>query len=249
MVVPPLVKLLGQDVTPAQGINQVVEVNKYFRNHHVPGALLAEIPESVKPQLPAETRWNSQLTCIDTFIRNRPYLLMICAKNEDIIDSRIRNLIHNVGLFNEIKNLQKRLQPISSALDHLQSDGSTIADACEIWLNLLQHTDLQPYQAKVQNRFKQAMTPSHYLANLLHPVYRGKNLQPEHVTSAQDLLLSSHTDTVPDLLSFMTDSLPLPKTLLHDSVISTTKSTTWWTSICRSSTVNPDLCQLAVILL
>ena len=66
--------LLGQDVTPAQINNQVVEVNKYFRNHHVPGALLDEIPESVKPQLPAETWWNSQLTCIDSFTRNRPYL-------------------------------------------------------------------------------------------------------------------------------------------------------------------------------
>ena len=104
----------------------------------MPGALLDEIPESVKPQLPAETRWNSQLTCIDSFIRNRPYLLMICAKNEDVIDSRIRNLIHNVGLFNEVKNLQKQLSPDSSALDRLQSDSATIADACEIWLDLLQ---------------------------------------------------------------------------------------------------------------
>lgn len=241
--------LLGQDVTPPQVINQVVEVNKYFRNHHVPGALLAEIPESVKPQLPAETRWNSQLTCIDTYIRNRPYLLMICAKNEEIIDSRIRNLIHNVGLFNEVKNLQKQLQPISSALDRLQSDSSTIADACEIWLHLLQHQDLQTYHAKVKSRFNQAMTPSHYLANLLHPGYRGKKLQAEHVTSAQDLLLSTKPAVVPDLLSFMTDSLPLPKTLVCDSVISNTNPTTWWRSISRSSAVNDDLCQVAVKLL
>ena len=219
--------LLGQDVTPSQIISKVIEVNKYFRNHHVPGALLVEIPESVKPQLPAETRWNSQLTCIDTYIRNRPYLLMICAKNEDVIDSRIRNLIHNIGLFSEVKNLQKHLAPVSSALDRLQSDSSTIADACEIWLDLIQNPDLQPYHTKVQNRFNQAMTSSHYLANLLHPVYRGKKLQPEHVTSAQDLLLTTKPTTVPDLLEFMTDSAPIPKTLLQDSVISNTKPTTW----------------------
>ena len=35
--------LLGQDITPAQVINQLVEINKYFRNHHIPGALLSEI--------------------------------------------------------------------------------------------------------------------------------------------------------------------------------------------------------------
>jgi hypothetical protein len=53
--------LLGQDITPAQVINQLVEINKYFRNHHIPGSLLSEIPDSVKPQLPAETRWNSEV--------------------------------------------------------------------------------------------------------------------------------------------------------------------------------------------
>ena len=66
--------LLGQDVTPSQIISQVIEVNKFVRNKHVPSALLAEIPESVMPQLPAETRWNSQLTCIDTYTSNRPSL-------------------------------------------------------------------------------------------------------------------------------------------------------------------------------
>ena len=59
--------LLGQDVTPSQMIRQVIEVNKNFRNHHVPGALLAEIQESVMPQLPTETRWNSQLCPGHTF--------------------------------------------------------------------------------------------------------------------------------------------------------------------------------------
>jgi hypothetical protein len=165
--------LLGHDITPSQVINQVVEINKYFRNH-VPGALLSEIPESVKPQLPAETRWNSQLTCIETYCRNRPFMLMIIAKNEDLIDARIRNLIHNVGLYNEVKNLQKQLEPISKTLNKLQSDSSTIADACEVWLDLLQHPDLQQYNDKVLTRFNQAMTPVHYLSNLLHPKYRGK---------------------------------------------------------------------------
>ncbi|KAK2168525.1 hypothetical protein LSH36_16g07014 [Paralvinella palmiformis] len=56
--------LLGQDVTPSQAISQIVEVNKYFRNHHVPGTLLSEATGSVKPQLPSDTCWNSQLTCV-----------------------------------------------------------------------------------------------------------------------------------------------------------------------------------------
>ena len=36
--------LLGQDITPAQVINQVVEINKYFRNHHIPGPCYLKYP-------------------------------------------------------------------------------------------------------------------------------------------------------------------------------------------------------------
>lgn len=239
--------LLGQDITPSQVISQVIEVNKYFRNHHVPGALLSEMSGSVKPQLPAETRWNSQLKCIETFVRNRPFMMLTVAQNEDLIDTRIRNLIHNVGLFSEVKNLQ--LQPISSALDKLQSDSATIADACEEWLNLLLSPDLEPYSDKVRHRFQQAMTPDHYLANLLHPVYRGKKLDPSHVNNAQEKLLESSPDAVPDLLDFMTDSVALPKALVHQAVITKTKPKVWWSSTEHSNTVNKTICKLAMQLL
>ena len=48
---PHWLNLLGKNITPSQVISQVVDVNKYFRNHHVPGALLSKISGSVKPQL------------------------------------------------------------------------------------------------------------------------------------------------------------------------------------------------------
>ena len=57
------INLLGQDVTPHQIINPIIDVNTYFRNHHTPGALLYEfaIQGAMKPQIPGATRWNSQL--------------------------------------------------------------------------------------------------------------------------------------------------------------------------------------------
>ena len=123
-----------------------------------------------------------------------------------------------------MKNLQSRLQPVSVALDKLQSDTSSrIADSCEIWLDLLQSPNLAPYSDKVRHRFRQAMTPTQYLANLLHPMYRGKKLDSDHTNSAQEILLEIDVDSVPELLNFMSDSLPIPKTLVHESVISKTK--------------------------
>ena len=51
-----MLNLLGEDVTPSDVIKHVKDINKYFRNHHKPLAWLAEFPDSVKPQLPGDTR-------------------------------------------------------------------------------------------------------------------------------------------------------------------------------------------------
>ena len=132
-----LLNLLGSKVTPQAIISQIVEVNKYFRNHHEAGALLSEIDNTVKPQIPNDTRWNTQLVCVRTFLKNRPAMIIIAAQNEDSIEQRIRSLIHNIGLANEARHFEKQLQPISEALNKLQSDSSSIADACDHGLTCL----------------------------------------------------------------------------------------------------------------
>ena len=50
----------------------------------------------MKPQLPCETRRNSSLSCIQSFIINRQFLLLVATKNENEIKQRIRNIIYNV---------------------------------------------------------------------------------------------------------------------------------------------------------
>ena len=56
--------------------------------------------------------------------------------------------------------------------------------------------------------------PSHFLANLLHLVYRGKKLKADHVNAAQELL-DDNPELMPELLHFMLDTLPLLRALLH----------------------------------
>ena len=132
-----LLNLLGQDVTPHQIINPIIDVSEYFRNHHTPGALLYEFSNqgAMKPQIPGVTKWNSQLECIKNFNKNRPFYLMIIAQHEDILEPRIKSIISNTGLSSQAKYLQDQLQPISNGLNTLQSDHSNIADACHIWLS------------------------------------------------------------------------------------------------------------------
>ena len=92
-----------------------------------------------------------------------------------VIDARIVKLINNVGLLNEAKTLHAQLQPVANALDRLQSDSATIADACEEWLSLLTAHALKPHLTTVMKRFKETVTDNHFLENLLHPRYKAKH--------------------------------------------------------------------------
>ena len=67
---------------------------------------------------------------------------------------------------------------MANALDRLQSDNATIADACEEWLRLLRADALKPHLMTVMQcfTFTEAVTDNHFLANLLHPKYKGKQL-------------------------------------------------------------------------
>lgn len=248
--------LLGQDITPHGVVNQIVEINKYFRNHHAAGALLDEKQGSLKPQLPGDTRWNSQLDCIQTYLTNRPLMVLILAEQDDpqsIIDARIVNLINNIGLLNEAKSLLAQLQPIANALDRLQGDNSTIADACEVWLTLLKTETLRPHLATVKARFRDAVTENHFLANLLHPKYKGKQLSEADEEAARQLLLKMHPEqpeVIADLCAFTAASEPFPASLVSSGCVDRMPPVLWWTSVsnckCR---VSPALILTAIKLL
>jgi len=58
----------------------------------------------------------------------------------------------------------------------LQSDNATIAEACEEWLSHLRADALKPHLMTVMQCFTEAVTDNHFLVNLLHPKYKGKQL-------------------------------------------------------------------------
>ena len=122
--------LVGQDIVNQLGadsiMKHIIEVQKYFRNHHQLGAWLKEFENSIKPQLPGETRWNSQLVCLETFLKNREFFLKIVDDHEDDIDIKIVRIINNVNLYKEAKSLHSQLQPISAALNKVSTGRSNL---------------------------------------------------------------------------------------------------------------------------
>jgi hypothetical protein len=226
--------LLGQDLTPSAVLSQVLEINKFFRNHHTPESLLGAVEGSVKPQLTCATRWNSQFECLDSYLRNRPCMLAVCAQHEEEVEKRIRGLIQSADLFNQVKTLHEQLDPVAKALDRMQADSASIADACEEWLKLLQAEVLAPHLCKVQKRLDKALSPLHYFANKVHPVYQGKRLSQEQIEAIENWLLDEHSELVSEFIKWDTGDFDLSAAVASSEARANTPPTTWWKSVSRN---------------
>ena len=134
------------------------------------------------------------MECIRTYLINRPFLLMILAQHEDVIETSIANLISNI---------QSQIQQIATSLNKLQNDESNIADTCEKWNKLLEIEELDGHKYKIQVRYKQAVTPIHLIANMLHPKYMRQRLTCEQQEVARYILIEKKT-----LLLTATVSIP-----------------------------------------
>ena len=74
--------LLEKDVSLPAVTKHVVEVNKYFRNVHVAHGLLKEKGGRM-PQIPNDTRWNSEVDCLESFKDNHNIFMEIRAELMD----------------------------------------------------------------------------------------------------------------------------------------------------------------------
>ena len=132
-----VLNLLGQDLTPASVVKHVTEVNKFFINHHVPTAWLKDQLGATRPHLPNDTRWKGQLICLDSFLTNRMHYIKFIHDHPDETEGTMTQKVNDINLFRQVSDLAKMLRPVAIALDKGQDDNATIADACEIFLNLL----------------------------------------------------------------------------------------------------------------
>ena len=222
--------LLGQDITPPTVIKHIVEVNKYFRNHHIPGALLQEHQGSVKPQLPGETRWKSQLKPIETFLTNRPFMITITQEHGEDIDTAIATKILNVGLYRQARDLAEQLKPVAVAIDIAQRDSTNLADGCALFLSLLEEPALQPHISAVEKRFKAAILPQHMLAYMMHPRYQGEHLTLDLVEVAKNWLVSRNPSFLPTAIAFQAQADPFPSSFFQPAALDM-NVVTWWVAL------------------
>ena len=61
------------------------------------------------------------------------------------------------------------------------------------------------------------MTPTHYLANLLHPQYRERKLHADHINDLQDMELEVSPDLIGEVCAIQTKTVDITAALNHDA--------------------------------
>jgi len=77
-------------------------------------------------------------------VKNHAAYSHIVNSHEEDIDKNVVKSIRDYNLLKQAKDMMKQLQPIGDALDQLQGDKVSIADACEAWIELQSSTVLEP---------------------------------------------------------------------------------------------------------
>ena len=98
--------------------------------------------------------------CLESNIKHWPILMTICEQNRNKTDSSVANIVTNLGVKRSAEELLQRRKPIAVALDKVQRDSCTIADAVDIWKQL--ETDLAldspDTKQKLKKRIQQALS-------------------------------------------------------------------------------------------
>lgn len=147
--------VLGQDFAPPDIMNHMTEVQKYFHNHHRPSAWLKDSAGSVKPELPEETRWKSQLICLDTFPTNRSRYKQIVQAHETDFDATLEPKLMDYNLFCRAKDLADQLTLVAVSTPKAHSDTIGLAEAFKIFKDLQDEPLLHPHKDCIQHYFTQ----------------------------------------------------------------------------------------------
>jgi hypothetical protein len=143
--------LVQTDATPSAIKNQLIEIQKFFRNHQRPAAQLKEKGGKI-PQLPNDTRWLSHKEFFNTFLFNYQHYLDIC--DEGLVPQNIKRILDNRQIKEAAIHMQSQLEAVSRSLNLLQADSTNLGEAANTWLMLSSNTALT---SELQEAVKQRM--------------------------------------------------------------------------------------------
>jgi len=203
--------LLAKDVTCKDTITNVTQVAKCFSKSHLASAWLIE-QGAKKPPLPSNVRWSSTVSTLQWYLNEWQKLKQIADSHGVFFQTEGRreivSFLRDMSLYNSVEQQLKWLRPIANALDVFQSDKCSVAEAVEVWKELLnQFRESNAEETVVLQcaikRYNLAVHTSWVVANILHPKYIGKNLTTDEWKSAKEWVKSEFPDALPHFINFI----------------------------------------------
>ena len=142
-------------------------------------------------------------------------------------------------MFQQVSDLANMLRPVATTLDLGQSDKTTIADACNIFMNLLNELVLQDHRDKVQKRFDFVIKPCHLVAYMFHPKYLGAGLTLKQIETVKEWLICKDEAFLPAAIAFQAEAIPFSASFFTTRGRAS-NPVTWWKALNSSPTGLPD---------
>lgn len=216
-----ILNLLSKDLMADKGRPTVsafiIDVLKDFRNKHaLLGALVkAKLP---KPPSPSDTRWCYLRDCYKYYDDHWSDMVKV-AKALIPPSDPARKTLENSSINRGCQDLLANFDPISTALDKIQSEVTTLAQAVEVWVGLLQDIprNARGYSLVVE-RSKQALERLFFLlANVLDPRFAGARLTPQQIDKARQFGEEEGSDVAVTLNQFLARSGPFRPRLFEQA--------------------------------
>ena len=189
--------------------------------------------------MPQDVRWNTLTDCLETYLNNWTLLISVCdGEMRHQLDPNITRRVMDTNIKRCSEDLLKLLKHIAVALDKVQRDRCDIGEVTEIWKDLknkleeesVQCGDRTAIQIHFKKRMKLALTSAHYLANILHPSYRDKNLTVEEENIGMKWAHDNHPSAMPIIMNYKAELSPFFPYMF--SVHSTNAGPlAWWLSL------------------
>ena len=176
---------------------------------------------------PIRNRLGALRDCYKYFDDHSSEMAKIARAMQSLGDQTRRNL-ENSAISRGCQDLLIVFEPISQALDLMQRQTTTLAEAVEIWVELLQRIPRHAggYSLVVE-RSKQALEcPFFLLANVLDHRLAGANLRPEQIDKARQFC-EDESDVAAALNLFLARSGPFRPKLFDQMSVD---PLIWWSA-------------------
>ena len=204
--------LLAKDLSPKELVSRISAISKAFKYSHVLRGLLASKDGATMAVIPSDVRWSSTVTMFKWYQRNWNHLREVANDNQENFrtgkNKEVRKYIVDLALYKQVEDAVNVLTPISLAIDLVQGNQVTLADAVHAWKKVLEsyrslEGEGREWLAAAETRYNKSVTAVFFVAHSLHPKYLGNNLTTSEWNEATNWVRENRASCMSEYLQFI----------------------------------------------